>query len=166
MPEYHELLTKYTKRKKDTLLDTVAAGLSYADNVAVDLGLLEDIGMLDALTAAAPFAVIAVTEQMKVIMGRKTGAAGFSDAIRRMVKTGAAMGVGALAGLAAGPIAAVPAAMGARVVLSRYKSRALLGMRVQERTERLRALRAQRESSPVPQGLRPVLPAGIEYFEP
>ena len=57
-------------------MDTVTAGLSYADNVAVDLGLLDDIGMIDALSAAAPFAVIAVTEQMKVIMGRKTGKAG------------------------------------------------------------------------------------------
>ncbi len=166
MPEYHELVTMFMRRRKDPLMDNGAAGLSYADNVAVDLGLLEDIGMLDALTAAAPFAVIAVTEQMKVIMGRKTGKAGFSDAVQRMLKTGAAMGVGALAGLAAGPIAAVPAAMGTRAFLSRYKSRALLGMRVQERTERLRALRAKRESQPVLQSARPVLPAGFEYFEP
>ncbi len=166
MPEYHELLVKYTKRRKETLLDTVAAGLSYADNLAVDLGLLEDIGVLDALTAAAPFAVIAVTEQMKVIMGRKTGKAGFSDALQRMVKTGAAMGVGALAGLAAGPIAAVPAAMGTRAVLSRYKSRALLSVRVQDRTERLRALRAQRERQSDGQPMRPVLPAGMQYFDP
>ncbi len=166
MPDYHELVTKYTKRKKDTLMDTVAAGLSYADNVAVDLGMLEDIGMLDALTAAAPFAVIAVTEQFKVIMGRKTGKAGFNDAVQRMLKTGAAMGVGALAGLAAGPIAAIPAAMGTRAFLSHYKSRALLGMRVQERTERLRALRALRESQPAVPSCRPFLSAGIEYYEP
>ena len=166
MPEYRELVTKYTKRKKDTLMDTVAAGLSYADNVAVDLGLLDDIGMLDALTAAAPFAVIAVTEQLKVIMGRKTGKAGFSDAVQRMIKTGAAMGVGALAGLAGGPIAAVPAAMGTRAFLSHYKSRALLGMRVKERTERLRALRVERENKRAGQSVRPLLPAGIEYFEP
>ena len=166
MPEYQELVKKYTKRKKDTLMDTVATGLSYADNVAVDLGLLEDIGMLETLTAAAPFAVIAVTEQMKVIMGRKTGKAGFSDAVQRMMKTGAAMGVGALAGLAAGPIAAVPAAMGTRMFLSHYKSRSLLGMRVIERTERLRALRQQRESQQAEPLGRPALPAGIEYVDP
>lgn len=165
MPEYHELIKKYTKRKKDTLMDTVATGLSYADNVAVDLGLLEDIGMVDALTAAAPFAVIAVTEQMKVIMGRKTGKAGFSDAVQRMAKTGAAMGVGALAGLAGGPLAAVPAAMGTRVFLSHYKSRSLLGMRVQERTERLRAIRMARENRPVCTEGRPALPLGVEYVE-
>ncbi len=166
MPEYQELVKKYSKRKRDTLMDTVTAGLSYADNVAVDLGLLEDIGMVDALTAAAPFAVIAVTEQMKVIMGRKTGKAGFSDAVQRMMKTGAAMGVGALAGVAAGPIAAVPAAMGTRMFLSHYKSRSLLGMRVIERTDRLRALRQQRENRRAEPFGRPVLPAGIEYVEP
>ena len=165
MSEYRELVKKYTKRRKDTLMDTVAAGLSYADNVAVDLGMLEDIGMLDALTAAAPFAVIAVTEQFKVIMGRKTGKAGFSDAMQRMLKTGAAMGVGALAGLAGGPLAAVPAAMGTRAFLAHYKSRALLGMRVKERTDRLRALREQRENLPAYENQRPALPVGMEYVD-
>ena len=166
MPAYHELVKKYTKRKKDTLMDTVTAGLSYADNVAVDLGLLEESGMIDALSAAAPFAIIAVTEQLKVIMGRKTGKAGFSDAVQRMLKTGAAMGVGALAGLAAGPVAAVPAAMGTRVMLNHYKSKALLRVRVQERTDRLRALRAQREKRPVYVDDRPALPIGMEYLKP
>lgn len=166
MADYQELVKKYTKRKKDTLMDTVAAGLSYADNVAVSLGLLEDIGMVDALTAAAPFAVIAVTEQMKVIMGRKTGKAGFSDAMQRMVKTGAAMGVGALAGLAGGPIAAIPASMGTRALLSHYRSKSLLRLRVQERTDRLRALNAQRENRyAAPQGILPALPVGMEYLE-
>ncbi len=166
MPAYQELVNKYTKRKKDTIMDTVTAGLSYADNVAVDLGLLEDIGMLDALTTAAPFAVIAVTEQVQVIMGRKTGKAGFSDAVQRMMKTGAALGVGALAGLAGGPIAAVPAAMGTRAFLSHYKSRALLGMRVKERTDRLRALRERREAQATDAFGRPLLPAGMEYVDP
>ena len=165
MPEYNELVKKYAKRKKDTLMDTVTAGLSYADNVAVDLGLLDDIGMIDALSAAAPFAVIAVTEQMKVIMGRKTGKAGFSDAVQRMIKTGAAMGVGALAAVAAGPVAAVPAAMGTRALLSRYKSKSLLGVRIQERTGRLRALRERRENPSVVKESRPLLPAGMEYVE-
>ena len=166
MPAYRDLVNKYTKRKKDTLMDTVTAGLSYADNVAVDLGLLDDIGMVDALTAAAPFAVIAVTEQVQVIMGRKTGKAGFSDAVQRMIKTGAAMGVGALAGIAAGPMAAVPAAMGTRVLLSHYKSKSTLGLRVRERTDRLRALRERREAQSADLFGRPALPAGMEYVDP
>ena len=68
MPAYRDLVDKYTKRRKDTLMDTVTAGLSYADNVAVDLGLLDDIGMVDALTAAAPFAVIAVIFPFSVLI--------------------------------------------------------------------------------------------------
>ena len=48
MPTYHELVKKYQKRRKDTFMDTVATGLSYADNLAVDLGLMEDSAVLDA----------------------------------------------------------------------------------------------------------------------
>lgn len=166
MPAYEELVKKYTKRRKDNIVDTVTAGLSYADNVAVDLGLMEDSAVLDAVTAAAPFAVIAVTEQMQVIMGKKTGRAGFGDALQRMLKTGAAMSVGALASLAAGPAAAVPAAMGARIALSKYKSKSMLALRVKERTGRLRALREQRErrASPLVND-RPALMPGVSYLE-
>ncbi len=179
MPAYEELLKKYAKRRKDTVMDSVAAGLSYADNVAVDFGLLEESGLIDSLSIAAPFAVIAVTdlsiaapfaviavtEQMKVILGKKTGKAGFGDAVQRMVRTGAAMGVGALAGLAGGPVAAIPASMGTRALLAHYKSKTLLGIRVQERTDRLRALNRQRqERVNVPEG-RPMLPVGMAYLE-
>ena len=166
MPRYEELVQKYTKRKKDTLMDSLTAGLSYADNVAVDFGLLEDSGLIESLTVAAPFAIIAVTEQMKVILGKKTGKAGFSDAVRRMLRTGAAMGVGAVAGLAAGPIAAIPASMGTRAMLSHFKSNALLGMRVEERTERLHALRVQRDNRLAPVSNEPALPIGMEYLGP
>ena len=166
MASYEQLVKKYTKRRKETLVDTVTAGLSYADNVAVDLGLMEDSGLVDTLTTAAPFAIIAVTEQLRVIMGKKTGKAGFSDAVQRMLKTGAAMGVGALAAAAAGPLAAVPAAMGTRALLSQYKSKSMLGLRVKERTGRLTALRVRRESRllPAPDSERPSLPPGVDYL--
>lgn len=165
MASYQELIDKYTKRKKDTVIDAVTAGLSYADNVAVSFGLLEESGVLDSFTVAAPFAVIAVTEQVKVILGRKTGKAGFGDAVQRMLRTGAAMGVGALAGLAAGPAAALPVSVGTRALLSHYKSNALLGLRVQERTERLRALRQSRETREGANDIRPALPGGMDYLE-
>ena len=161
LPAYEELLNKYAKRKRDTVMDSVTAGLSYADNVAVDFGLLEESGLIDSLTIAAPFAVIAVTEQAKVILGKKTGKAGFSDAVQRMVRTGAAMGVGALAGLAGGPVAAIPASITTRALLARYKSKTLLGLRVQERTGRLKALREKRR--PLPES-RPALMPGVDYL--
>ena len=166
MPHFQELIQKYQKRRKETVVDTVTSGLSYADNLAVDLGLLEDSGALDALTIAAPFAIIAVTEQMRVIMGRKTGKAGFSDALQRMLKTGAAMSVGALAALAGVPVAAIPAAMGTRALLTEYKSKSMLGLRVQERIGRLRALRDQREHASIREaGAAPKLIAGVDYLD-
>ena len=147
MPEFQALVRRYQKRRRDAVMDSVAAGLSYADNVAVDLGLLEDTGLIDALTAAAPFALIAVTEQMQVILGKKTGRAGLSDAVRRMLKTGAAMGVGAAVTAAgAGAVVALPAAVSARVIMDRYRGYALMGHRVSLRTQRLKALNTARLS--------------------
>lgn len=165
MAQYQELVQKYSKRRKENLLDTVTAGLSYADNVAVDLGLIEESGAMETLTAAAPFAIIAVTEELRVILGKKTGKAGLSDAVQRMIKTGAAMGVGALAAAAAGPAAAVPAAMGARALLTQYKSQSLLGLRVQERASRLKSLRERRERRRMPEHALPALTPGVSYIE-
>lgn len=148
MPTYQELVQKYQKRRKDTLMDSVAAGLSYADNVAVDLGLMEDCGALEAVSVAAPFALIAVTEEMQVILGKKTGKAALGDSVQRMLKTGTAMGVGALAAaITGGAAAAVPAAIGTRALLKHYQSSALLNLRLKDRVARMKALRERREKA-------------------
>lgn len=166
MAEFAALVEKYKHRKKDTLIDSVTCGLSYADNVAVSLGIMEDSGIIDAISVAAPFAVIAVTEEMQVILGKKTGKAGFSDGVQRMVKTGAAMGVGAIAALAAGPVAALPAAAGTRLLIKNYQSKALLSLRVKDRTERLHALRRRREEKiRLTDDCRPLLPQGVIYLD-
>lgn len=166
MAEFAALVEKYKHRKKDTLIDSVTAGLSYADNVAVSLGLVEDSGIIDVLSVAAPFAVIAITEEMQVILGKKTGKAGFSDGVQRMLKTGAAMGVGAIAALAAGPVAALPAAAGTRLLMKNYQSKALLSLRVKDRTERLHALRRrQEEKMHLMESGRPLLPQRIIYLD-
>ena len=142
---FQSMVSKYKKRQRDTLVDTVTAGLSYADEVAVDLGLMEDTGLLgetlDVVTSALPFAVIAVTEQAKVIMGKKTQKAALENTFYRFVKTGAAMGAGALAGTVGGLGAAIPAALGVRALLDQHKSKALLGNRIVGRTQRLAALK-------------------------
>ena len=141
---YHELVRRYKKRQHDTLVDTLTTGLSYADEVAMDLGVMEDSGLLGELTdmvsTALPFAVIAVTEQAKVIMGKKTQKAAMQNTVFRMAKTGAAMGVGALVGTVGGLPAAIPAALGVRALLDQHKSKALLGSRVAGRVRRLNAL--------------------------
>lgn len=144
MPTYSELIQKYKKRQHDTVVDAVTAGLSYADNIVMDLGLMEDSGVLsEALTAAGtvlPFAVIAITEGYKVVVRKKSPTAAAQDTAFRTVKTGAALGVGAAATLAAGPILAIPAAVTTRVLLDRIKSKALVNKRVLYRTQRLKNL--------------------------
>ena len=151
MPSFKEMVEKYKKRRHDTVVDAVTTGLSLADNVTVDLGLLEDTGVAteiaETVSNALPFAVIAVTEQCKVLLGKKTGAAGAGDAAYRMVKTGAAMGVGAAVTAAgAGAVVALPAAVSARVIMDRYRGYALMGHRVSLRTQRLKALNTARLS--------------------
>lgn len=150
MPAFEELVAKYKKRRHDTVVDAVTAGLSLADNVSVDLGLLEDTGIvtetLETVSNVLPFSVIAVTEGCSVLMGKKTGVAATSDAAFRMIKTGTAMGVGAaVIAAGAGAVAALPAAVGARVLLDRYRSKSLAGHRLHLRTQRLRALRSSRD---------------------
>ena len=126
MPSFKEMVEKYKKRRHDTVVDAVTTGLSLADNVTVDLGLLEDTGVAteiaETVSNVLPFAVIAVTEQCKVLLGKKTGAAGAGDAAYRMVKTGAAM------------------------IMDRYRGHALMGHRVSLRTQRLKALNTARLS--------------------
>ena len=151
MPSFKEMVEKYKKRRHDTVVDAVTTGLSLADNVTVDLGLLEDTGVATEIAQTVsnvlPFAVIAVTEQCKVLLVKKTGAAGAGDAAYRMVKTGAAMGVGAAVTAAgAGAVVALPAAVSARVIMDRYRGYALMGHRVSLRTQRLKALNTARLS--------------------
>lgn len=172
MATYNELVEKYRKRQKDTLLDTVATGLTYADNVAVDLGLLEDTGVLadtlETVGAALPFAFIAVTEQCKVILGKTSQRTAAENTVFRMVKTGAAMGAGALAFAAGGPIAAIPTAMSVRALLDQYKSKALLGARVQSRTRRLQEISQrlrQRHMGEALPDAQEKLPCGVELLQ-
>ena len=117
--------------------------------MSVDLGLLSDSGLVDdalsVVSLGLPLAVIAVTEGSRVLMGKKTGTAAMQDSAYRVVKTGAAMGAGALvAGLGAGALPGIPVAIGVRVLLDKYRSAALAGRRVDQRIKRLQALRSSR----------------------
>ena len=57
-----------------------------------------------------------------------------------MVKTGAAMGVGAAVTGLTGFWAAIPVTMGVRALFDRYRSKALTGKRVEGRIKRLQEL--------------------------
>lgn len=147
MKSYQEMLASYRKRQRSTVVDTLATGLTYMDEIVVDSGLLEETGLMAELTSsvcgALPFAIIAVQEGSKVILGVKPAANGMQDGAFRMVKTGAALGVGTAVAASAGFWAAIPVTMGVRALFDRYRSKALTGMRVQGRINRLKELNSQ-----------------------
>lgn len=147
MKNYQEMLASYRKRQRNTVVDTIATGLTYMDEIVVDSGLLEETGLLAELTesvcGALPFAIIAVQEGTKVILGLKPAANGVQDGAFRMAKTGAALGVGSAVAAGAGFWAAIPMTMGVRALFDRYRSKALTGARVQGRINRLQELNAQ-----------------------
>lgn len=146
MKTYAEIVQEYKKRQRDTVVDTIATGLTYMDEIAIDSGLLEETGLLtelgESVCSALPFAVIAATEGTKVLLGRKPGVTGLKDGAFRMAKTGAAMGVGSAVAGAAGFWAAIPVTMGVRALFDGYRSKALTGLRVQGRINRLKELNA------------------------
>ena len=144
MKTYEEMVREYRKRQHDTVVDTLAAGLTYMDELAVDSGILEETGILaeltESVTGVLPFVIISFSEGSKVLLGRKPGVTGLRDGAYRMAKTGAALGVGAAVAGATGFWAAVPVTMGVRALFDRYRSRTLTGMRVQGRINRLKEL--------------------------
>ena len=144
MKTYEELVAEYRKRQHDTVVDTIATGLTYMDEIAVDTGLLEETGILTELTQSVsgilPFMIISATEGTKVLLGKKPGMTGLKDGAFRMVKSGAAMGVGAAVTGLAGFWAAIPVTMGVRAMFDRYKSKTLTECRVQGRIRRLQEL--------------------------
>ena len=144
MKTYQEMVAEYRKRQRDTVVDTIATGLTFADEIAVESGILEETGLLTELTqnvtGALPFVIITLSEGSKILLGRKPGKTGVRDGAFRMAKTGAAMGVGAAVMGAAGFWAAIPVTMGVRALFDRYRSKALTGLRVQGRINRLKEL--------------------------
>ena len=164
MKTYEELVKEYRKRQHDTVVDTIAAGLTYVDEIAVDTGLLEETGLFAELTSSGsgllPFVIISATEGTKVLLGKKPGKTGLKDSAYRMVKSGAALGVGAAVSGLTGFWAAIPVTMGVRALFDRYRSKTLTGHRVQGRIERLRELnRFIRREEAAPDRAAPV-PAG------
>lgn len=165
MKTYTEMVAEYKKRQRDTVVDAIAAGLTYMDEIAVDAGLLAETDLLSEVTESAcsalPFVLIAVQEGSKVILGRKPGMTGVKDGAFRMAKTGVAMGLGGAVATAAGFWAALPVTMGVRALFDRYRSRALTGHRVQGRIQRLREL--HQSLSPEAAEVIPELPGLPEH---
>ena len=171
MKTYDEIVETYRKRQNATVVDTLSTCLTYADEVAVETGLLEETGLMTDLTAAVggalPFVIIAATEGTTVTLKRTPGKTGLKDGAFRMAKTGAALGVGAAVAAAAGVIPAIPVTMGVRALFDRFKIKALTNRRVESRIDRLRELNKQlRQEQPVAEQavvepVAEVLPDGV-----
>lgn len=159
MKTYAEMVAQYKKRQRDTVVDTIATGLTYMDEIAVDTGVLEETGLMTELSgsvcSALPFVIIAATEGTKVLLGRKPGKTGMKDGAYRMAKTGAALGVGGAVASLAGFWAAIPATMGVRAMFDCYRSKALTGLRVQGRINRLKELNAALRQTEQPEAQQP-----------
>ena len=149
MPDFDTLVKKYTHREKSALVDSIALGLSWADEVSVGLGLMEDAGLLadvlDHISTALPFVVVIVQEGGKVLFKKKTREAGVQDAGYRLMKSGAAMGAGAAVAAAGMAGAALPVAVTVRLLIDRVRSRKFTGLRVAQRIQRVQSLRSRRE---------------------
>lgn len=162
MKTYAQIVAEYRRRQHDTVVDALATGLTFMDEIAVDAGLLEETGLMTELSetmcGALPFVIIAVDEGSRVMLGRKPGKTGVTDGAYRMAKTGAAMGVGGAVAAMAGFWAALPVTMGVRALFDRYRSKALTGLRVQGRIDRLKELNSflRREDAMTTEALAPV----------
>ena len=81
-------------------------------------GPVEDL--LETVIPFLPFMIVAVSESRFVMLGRKTHAQAWQSALHRSVKSGAAMGVGALVWWMDGGVLSIPATFVTRFGIDRY----------------------------------------------
>lgn len=82
--------------------------------------------LVENILPGLPFIIIAVSEGRKVMIGRKTFEMALSDGLERTVKTGAAIGVGALVYFLDGGLLSIPASFLTRVGFNRYKTMSII----------------------------------------
>lgn len=90
MKTYEELVRRYRRRNRHNAADAAYAGLTYADELATQAGLLINsepvAAVLDATGMVLPFVSIAANEGYKVLTGRKPASVGLWDSVDRMTK--------------------------------------------------------------------------------
>lgn len=108
--------------------------------------LLEDLldgpieELLETVLPGLPFALIAVGEGRKVLMGRKTFDIAMQDELSRAVKSGAAIGAGALVAFLDGGLLSIPASFLTRMGIDRYQIMGRSIMNLDRRIESIRSL--------------------------
>ena len=78
--------------------------------------------LLETVLPGLPFALIAVGEGRQVLMGRKTFDIAMKDGLSRAVKSGVAIGAGALVVFLDGGLLSIPTSFLARLGIDRYQT--------------------------------------------
>ena len=99
--------------------------------------------LLETVLPGLPFALIAVGEGRKVLMGRKTFDIAMKDGLSRAVKSGAAIGAGALVALLDGGLLSIPTSFLTRMGIDRYQIMGRSILNVDRRIESLRSLESR-----------------------
>lgn len=90
-----------------------------------------------------PFVLIIGSEGRAYLVGKKSAEQALSSAIERSIKSGAAIGVGAIVALLDGGLLSVPASMLTRLGIERYQILSKTGQRLEQRVRAIRALPAR-----------------------
>ena len=96
--------------------------------------------LLENVLPGLPFALIAIGEGRQVLMGRKTFDIAMKDGLSRAVKSGAAIGAGALVAFLDGGLLSIPASFLTRLGIDRYQTMGRSVLLLDRRIESLHSL--------------------------
>jgi len=129
-PEFHVLSTdEGAQQAVDALLsreNVLHSGISDTQLEADVAAPAEDLldspleNLTEAVIPGLPFVIITLTEGTRVLMGRQAFHQAMNRSLERATKTGAAIGVGAVAALAGAEFLSLPATFFTRIGVDRY----------------------------------------------
>lgn len=151
LERYPDIDVLTTSEISDQLIDEMVissdisnAGIEDELSAAVDSVVespLEDI--FEGVFQGLPVILIAGTEGAMWLAGRQTVEQAFARSKNRLVKTGAAMSVGALVAIAGGGVFSLPATFATRMGISRYESFSRASHDVRYNIDRVRSIRSE-----------------------
>jgi len=100
MANLKELFEHYKSRDKSIIVDSIALGASFVDEMSIGLGLIENTDVLmdtvSPISTALPFATVVLHEGSNVLFKHKSLKAGNQDTRYRLVRNGASLVLGTM----------------------------------------------------------------------